>query len=498
LIFFTSQGFSTSAPGTYSVRPFGGVNASPNYTLQFVNGTLTIVAPPPPTNPLLSPVTFTPGTVTTVTPDITETLTPTTLTTVNAPVDDITVNPLIGTPLAIFGPLAETMVDELAATNDPPLDEAAILLALRSPDIAPTIMMLLDNLMIIELDTILNKPQSSWTADETAFVNGFLGYINAQRAAAAAKAEADYEAWAKATVAAEDAKISQDQGQTQLMEMAALSANPPVPPNDFLAEASAGMVLTDSQSDTVLSQMAAQAAAADALDGTATATDMTYLVGAGFQLGGKSFQTVANVKVIYESENKATMNLPDNLKNWKEMSPKDRQAIAAENRANKSSSSGENSGETSSETSKTTETTTETSKVTETTTETTESTVKETMQVTTKVLEAADTLEAIGRVVSAAGIVGEAVAIVTQTAATAALYAEQATYNDAFTAAVNNANKPLGVSDLKTMMSTGEAMTYLMAAMAGGNTTTMDSTAIVNTAKPDMPLSQILNIEKNL
>ena len=96
-----------------------------------------------------------------------------------------------------------------------------------------------------------------------------------------------------------------------------------------------------------------------------------------------------------------------------------------------------------------------------------------------------------------AGVVGEAAAIILQTATTATQYAEQAAYNDAFSAAVNKAHKPIGVSDLKTMMSSGEAMTYLMAAMASGNPNAIDSTNILNTAKPDMPLSQILNIEKN-
>jgi hypothetical protein len=33
--------------------------------------------------------------------------------------------------------------------------------------------------------------------------------------------------------------------------------------------------------------------------------------------------------------------------------------------------------------------------------------------------------------------------------------------------------------------------------MASGNPNAIDSTNILNTAKPDMPLSQILNIEKN-
>ena len=45
-------------------------------------------------------------------------------------------------------------------------------------------------------------------------------------------------------------------------------------------------------------------------------------------------------------------------------------------------------------------------------------------------------------------------------------------------------------------LGTGEAMTYLMAAMASGDPNAISTS--FNTAKPDMPLSQILNIEKNL
>jgi hypothetical protein len=355
---------------------------------------------------------------------------------------------------------------------------------LKSPDIAPTIMMLLDNYMIVELDAILNKPQSSWTADETSFVNGFLGYINAQRTAAANKAEADYEAWAKATVAEEDAKIKQDTGQVQLMEIAALSANPPVPPGEFLAEVSTGMVLTDSQSDMVMSQIAASEGASEVLNGTASVGYTAYLTGDAFQMAGKGFQIVTQVKTITGSENTGTSEIKGSLQAYKNMSLDERIAWKAANpeeaaKLSSATSKGVNAGK----------------NVTETVTDTTSDVTKTTKTVTT-VLDAADTLEAVGRIASAAGIVGEAAAIIIQTATTATQYAEQAAYNDAFSAAVTKATKPLGVSDLKTMMSTGEAMTYLMAAMGGGNPNAIDSTKIL-TAKPDMPLSQILNIEKN-
>jgi S-methylmethionine-dependent homocysteine/selenocysteine methylase len=130
---------------------------------------------------------------------------------------------------------------------------------------------------------------------------------------------------------------------------------------------------------------------------------------------------------------------------------------------------------------------------TETTTGTT-SEVTKVSKTTTTILDAADTLEAVGRVVSVAGIVGEAAAIIIQTASTATQYAEQASYNDAFAAAVNKATTPIDINGLKTMMSTGEAMTYLEAAMASGNPNAISTST---TAKPDMPLNQILAIEKN-
>jgi hypothetical protein len=488
LVFFASYGFSNSAPGTYSIQPFG-FSQNPNYQLQFVNGTLTIVPapPPPPYNPL-EMVTFTPATLnpTTTTTTVTTTGTPTTLTSgdLNNTATTVTVNPTIGTPLQIFGPMGETVLDQFAASFDPPVDEGTILVALKSPAIAPTIMMLLDNYLMVELDTIMNKPQSSWTADETAFVNGFLSYINAQRTAAANKAEADYEAWAKATVAEEDAKIKQDTGQVQLMEIAALSANPPIPPGDFLAEVSAGMVLTDSQSDMVMSQIAASGGASEVLNGTASAGYTAYLTGDAFQMAGKGFQIVTAVKTITGIEDTGTSEIKGTMQAYKNMSLDERIAWKTANpeaydQIEQATLKGLKGSKT----------------TTEIASETTSDVTKTTKTITT-VLDAADTLEAVGRIASAAGIVGEAAAIIIQTATTATQYAEQAAYNDAFSAAVAKATKPLGVSDLKTMMSTGEAMTYLMAAMGGGNPTAIDSTKIL-TAKPDMPLSQILNIEKH-
>lgn len=484
LIFFVSQGFSTSPPGTYSIRPFGGVNASPNYQLQFVNGTLTIAPAPPPTlNPLLTTVTFTPGTVTTVTPTTTTTTgTPTTTFTeqeLNPTGPNITVKVTTGTPLEIFGPLGETLLDQFAASFDPPANDATILLALKSPEIAPTIMMLLDNFMIIELDAILKKDQNTWTADETTFVNGFLAYINAQRAAAANKAMSDYEAWAKATVAEEDAKIKKDKGQEQLMEMAALSANPPIPPSDFLAEAGLGMVLTGPQSDLVLAQMSAGEEVSEYLNGTASAGYLAYIGGTAFELGGKGLKIATTITEMNPEEESSGLQgtwaayrkmTQEQRKQWKLDNPDEWSKLS---KSQKTVSGG-------------TETATET---TETTTE-----VTKTTQTTTKVLEAADTLELVGRVASVAGIVAEAGAILLQTAATATQYAVAQAYNDAFSAAVNNAMTPIGVAQLKTMMSTGEAMTYLEAAMAGGNPSAIDTS--FKALKPDMPLSQIVNITK--
>jgi len=486
LVFFTSQGFSTSPPGTYSIQPFG-FSQNPNYTLQFVPGTLTIVkAPPPSLNPFTTlTVTYTPGTLnpTTTTPTVTTTGTPTTLTQeeVNPTQAQITVKVTVGTPLEIFGPLAEKLLDEFAATFDPPANDATILLALQSPEIAPTIMSMLNNFLLNQLDDILNKPQP-WTADETAFVNGFLSYINAQRAAAANKAMADYEAWAKATVAAEDAKIKRDTGQEQLMEMAALSANPPIPPGDFLAEASLGMVLTGAQADLVLAQKSAGYEVAEYLNGTASAGYLAYINGTGFELGGKGLKIATSVTKITEGEEEG-VSLQGTWRAYRAMTSEQKKQWQLDNpdewsqlkQSMKTTSTGTQTA------TETTETTTETTKVTQT---------------TTKILTAADTLEAVGRVAAVAGVVGEVGAILLQTAATATEYAVAQAYNDAFTASVNKAMTPIGVDQLKAMMKTGEAMTYLEALMAGGNPDAIDTS--FKAVKPDMPLNQIVNITKNL
>ena len=71
-MFFTSEGFPTSPPGSYAIQPIG-FSQNPNYQLQFVNGTLTIVTPPPVvTNPYLAPVVFLPGTLNPTNPTLTD------------------------------------------------------------------------------------------------------------------------------------------------------------------------------------------------------------------------------------------------------------------------------------------------------------------------------------------------------------------------------------------------------------------------------------------
>jgi hypothetical protein len=496
-VFFSSSGFSTSPAGSYAIQPFG-FSQNPNYTLQFGNGTLTIVAPPPPTlNPFttVTTVTYVPGTVNPTNPTLTTpaTLDPTTLTPdeINPVGPAITVNPLIGTPLQIFGPLAETILDQFAAAFNPPLDLGSILIALKDPAAGPTIMVMIENFMYAELDNIMDKPQSSWTTDETAFVNGFLNYINAQRAAAANKAMVDYEAWAKATVAAEDAKIKQDAGQVQLMEIAALSANPPVPPNDFLYEASDGMIVSASQAQTMLAETGAIGDLESVMNGTASAAYMTYLTGQTFSVLGKGWTTfngsVKDEAVVPEQiKNAFDKNGSINRAVYNKLTPEQRAQIRQLRDAKESggdvetSTNVENTG---SEAGKGASTTT--------------SEVKTGTTVLKDIDTTFDVVETVGRIASVAGVVGEAAAIILQTAITATQYAEQAAYNDAFSAAVKNALNPIGVSDLKAMMSSGQAMTYLMAEMAGGNPNKIDSTNILTNAKPDMPLSQILAIEKN-
>ncbi len=333
---------------------------------------------------------------------VTETLTPTTLTQdeVNPVTTNITVNPLIGTPLQIFGPMAETEVEEFAAAFNPPLDLGSILIALKDPDAGPTIMAMLDNFLYAELDAIMDKPQSSWTADETTFVNGFLGYINAQRAAAANKAMADYEAWAKATVAAEDAKIKADTGEVQEMEIAALSANPPVPPADFLNEISYGMVMTDSQAQTLLAQMGAIGDLESVMNGTASATYMAYLTGQTFSVLGKGWTTFSDksgneVEVPEKVEQAFDKNGNINRAVYNKLTPEQRKLIRderdAKNAKSGSDTEAENVG-------------TDATKVGGEATDA----GKEASEITKDITTTFDTIETIGRVASVTGIVGEA------------------------------------------------------------------------------------------
>jgi hypothetical protein len=459
LIFFVSQGFSTSPPGFYSVRPFGGINANPNYQLQFVNGTLTIVPAPPPPNPLET-VTFVPGTVTPTTTTTTETFTPTTLTKEEvAPVTTtITVNPFIGTPYAIFGPLMETIVQEITAASGGKTEDQVLAFLLTNQN-DPAVIALLTDYLYTELDNILFVPQSQWTADQTTFVNGVMSYINAQRAAAADKAMIDYEAWAKAAVAKENAEIEAvPDGPAKMIEIQIMSGNPPMPPDTFLVEAKSGMDMSDAQAGIVLQ------AATDGsdLNTTMNAID-TVAQSAGLISYGANFVGV-DAKSF---SGKLAQKIFPYLK---------KSQYLDEKRGAKNSPGDE----------------------TETETETTvKNATNETKEVEEGTTVAETTLETASKVVAVAGLVGELAGNILQVGIGVALYGEVATYNADFTAAVNAAKTPLSVADLKTMVMDGSAYVNIMAELASGNPMAFGN-PLNNPTKPDMSLQSIVNITSQL
>ena len=456
-VFFKSQGFSTSPPGTYAIQPIG-FSQNPNYTLQFVNGTLTI-APAPPPNPLTN-VVFLPATyrTTTTTFETTQTLTPATLTTedTNPVMQTITVDVLVGTPLQGFGPLADDLLKDLAASSTTPdTAESQLVIALRNPQSSPQIMLLLSGLMYAQLDSILNKDQSTWTADEKTFVHAFMDYVNQQRAAAATKAMADYEAWAKATVAEENKKVAGMSGIAQMTEMSILSTMPPLPPTELLSEVSYGMTLSDAQANAMLAQLTAAHDLQTGIKNTEAGLYSIDTAGYLAQVTGFNVNSSQVAKIFGTKLTK--IFIPGVTKTVSIENARD--AKGGGGVEIKTGGGGGGGGKSAAE-------------------------------------AAGDILEAAGKVASVLSVFTEVAGAVLQIGLTAQAYSDQAKFNNDFSAAVTSALTPISVADLKSMVSDGKAMTYMMAMTAGGNPNAIDTS--FSTAKPDMPLNQILNITKNL
>ncbi|HWD57327.1 MAG TPA: MBG domain-containing protein [Stellaceae bacterium] len=220
---------SSSPTGSYQTVVIGN---DPNYIVTFIPGTLNLDPPPI---------------------VIATKLTPTDLSGLNlsgadAPITVYTTDPLgFAAGDALASSLAyqeeQSVIDQfLAATGD---SLAAVQLALKNPGTAAAMLGDLTPFLYADLQSILNIDQSQWTAQQTAFVQAFQNYIQAQKEAAANQAMADYQSWKEQQTAIYNAKVSAVSGIAQMDEMAILSSDPPIPPPDFLNEAQSGMNLTN-------------------------------------------------------------------------------------------------------------------------------------------------------------------------------------------------------------------------------------------------------------
>jgi hypothetical protein len=125
--------------------------------------------------------------------------------------------------------------------------------------------------------------------------------------------------------------------------------------------------------------------------------------------------------------------------------------------------------------------------------------VSKTDEVVDVVSEAMETVKlsaTVGRIASTAGVVAEVVGNLVQIGVSSALYAEASSYNAQFQKAVEAANKPVTVQDLRAMMNSDsgqfQVAAYMEAALVTGAPDPLSNP--LTTARPTMSLSSILSI----
>lgn len=104
-----------------------------------------------------------------------------------------------------------------------------------------------------DLTTILNTPSGQWTTEQSDFVEAIENYINAQRFSAAQQADEDYANYLAAQNISFENSANSGAGNTisGIYISATEASNPTIPPQSFIQEAQAGLVLTNSQVSTL-------------------------------------------------------------------------------------------------------------------------------------------------------------------------------------------------------------------------------------------------------
>lgn len=455
---FNTAATASSGLGAYALTASGAVD--PNYTITYLPGELQIMASsaselaPGSTN--ISTIT-TPSVAlpdSTVTLSTLETIETPTLTPAPAPIKvKIDADAIYGPALGGFGPEAGPIIDQFLATmtdSTPPITWQQVVASLNDPATSAATMGLLMPFVYTDLANILDLPQSSWTQEQSDFVASVQAYIEAQRQAAAAQAEAGYQAWAISTAANAQAQLNAVSGVGQIYMSGIMSGTPPVPPDDFLNEVQGGMTMNLDQATTVAGINGQVAALADSEKGVQAGTSAFYLGGVGFKVavGANRLSIAAKlapklVKAIFPN------------------------AIT---------------------------TATRTSRAANVTTKVGESAV-EVAEDSAKIVAAS------GEVLGAVGAVLEVVGTIVQTGIAADLYNKQADYNAAFQTAVNAANQPVSVADLKNMMATDDGAQqmfgYLTASMATGGISGVTDPNAYNVTQP-MSLQTMFSLANTL
>ncbi|MDB5393802.1 MAG: hypothetical protein JWM91_1308, partial [Rhodospirillales bacterium] len=415
---------SASQPGSYITTISAGPVTDKNYVAKLGKGTLAIkIVPALPNTTFVDPGSTN---ISPVTTSIT-TITAVPLLVIPPPkVDVITISPLFiapetyGKALGSFGPAAGDVINMFLATmtdSKPPVTVGAVVAALKNPDtkISTAMMGLLLPFLYDYLGDILKISESAWTPNQVMFVKQFETYVQAQRRAAALQAESDYEAWAKAAVAEEQKKIDRVSGTAQIYEMAILSANPPVPPADFLNQVQAGFILTGNQTVTMAGLNAQVSAFGDAITGAQGISEFAELARAGIQLSGNGANTKTLVAKMPSLGKTILPNAKKGLSLLNEKVSSAKKALA-----------------------------------------TAKDTGEDVSKAASRLQQAEDAAKIVvtaGDVVASVGVVLEVVGNAVQIGMAAAAYAQAADYNTAFQKAVNAANQPVTASDLKAMMS---------------------------------------------
>lgn len=448
---FTTVATANSASGTYPITLSG---SDPNYSVRFTPGTLTIAE-----RDLITGGTIVICNTCTLTAPATTTIT-TNLTVSPPPMLDLTsTTPIImvrgrNDPYFQFGPDSDGVISYAATAMGLSVDEVDSML--NDPTTTTSAMALLLPFYMNELNNIMLQPQSSWTADQTTFVNDMLAFMNQQRQAAAYQAENDYNTWYQQQQAAQQAQLAGLSGPAYTEMAAILASNPPIPPDTFVNEANLGLSMTAQQAQNyaaiqaVTQDIATNNVHLDSTDvtgastgtGTQTAQNAieatsdianitkTATLVANLAAGTNGVVSTGALKVVMGSKLVKKMFLTES----------GLATLLKKQRANKVTAGDTNVG-------------------------------ADTGNITNDAKEAAEIAADVSKGLEVGGVVLEVAGNLVAIGVGAAEYGELATYNTSFNNAVSADLKPMTVSDLKSMMNNNptQVYSYMANMMAGGN-----------------------------